>query len=537
MKTLVEPVTGAENTEKEEPEQLYISVPIDSDVIEGRRRMQCFSIITVKGIREQLVNAREIADVLSAIVDEQWTWKVKPLRDGRFIVAFPSTELARQAESKGSLHQFSFSLKLEPWTTDLGNIGKPEGPSRWVVVKQLPMDYWSQDMVARLLKSAGDLIYISSQSRDHGDDLLVLLRVRRPRRLPSNITCSMGHRKYNYQLELAKGRQAGATESKAIWLERDFNAQGDARTKPSLGGAHTQSHYGNAVDHLVPAERTQLTPQATIGPTTITKRGPLPTPLELYSATRLPQEADQFQAAEAQLVHNPTPLSTNVMVNDDAYQSKSPMRPSNYIKAHFNPKDKNTRPLNDGLMIDLSEASLKKIGNTWNLITEEAWQLITAGRLSTSTPPDPTGTGPTLTMRREALEAITTNCDSTLVLPRRRKRPRKDQSLEAPTMTKEKQIPPAREQRSTRGNKYRSGIVDHPNLTTVPITLSHMTDKDLIAEALQVGVLLDHPDGNAEQVINHLRSREAESGAGIQEGSQTLIPHNIQPQGQGTVSP
>ncbi|KAJ0973016.1 hypothetical protein J5N97_020975 [Dioscorea zingiberensis] len=202
-KTPVRKLAGMKTAEEEGPENLYISVPIDSDVIEGRRRMQRFSIIIVTGLR--VVDASRLRRP-----SRPWTatWEVKPLRDKRFIVAFPSAELARQTESKGPLHQFTFSLELEPWTPDQWNKGNPEGASRWVVIKQLPMDCWSRDLVARLLKPAGDLIYVSSQSRDFGDDLLVLLRVRRPRRLPSSIHCSMGHRKYNYHLELAPGQPA-----------------------------------------------------------------------------------------------------------------------------------------------------------------------------------------------------------------------------------------------------------------------------------------------------------------------------------------
>ncbi|KAJ0989083.1 hypothetical protein J5N97_007439 [Dioscorea zingiberensis] len=89
----------------------------------------------------------------------------------------------------------------------------------------------------------------------------------------------------------------------------------------------------------------------------------------------------QINDVEAHLAVNPIPRNLDVMAYDST-ESISPMRPSTYIKAHFNPSAENIKALNNGLMIDLSNATLKKIGNTWNLLTEDAWDLLTSGRLN-----------------------------------------------------------------------------------------------------------------------------------------------------------
>ncbi|KAJ0961257.1 hypothetical protein J5N97_000757 [Dioscorea zingiberensis] len=59
---------------------------------------------------EGWVGSDEIAGVVEALVDEQWTCDVKPLWDGRFIVPFPSVELARHTEATGPLRLFNFTL-------------------------------------------------------------------------------------------------------------------------------------------------------------------------------------------------------------------------------------------------------------------------------------------------------------------------------------------------------------------------------------------------------------------------------------------
>ncbi|KAJ0978028.1 hypothetical protein J5N97_013502 [Dioscorea zingiberensis] len=151
---------------------------------------------------------RQIFDVLSCIVDEEWKWEVKPLRDGRFIVAFPTAELARKTENGGPLRVLAFDFKLEPWTPDLWQTGKADGATRWVIVKNLPMECWSRDAAARLLKPAGDLVAVDRRSRYFGNDLLILLRIRWPRKMPSCIHCSMGIRQFTYTVELDDGQLA-----------------------------------------------------------------------------------------------------------------------------------------------------------------------------------------------------------------------------------------------------------------------------------------------------------------------------------------
>ncbi|KAJ0986235.1 hypothetical protein J5N97_004591 [Dioscorea zingiberensis] len=198
-----------ENTMKdsgEEPEQLYTSMAIDSDVLEGRERMKRFSIISVTEKRGGMVLTSDIKDVLSCLIDEQWSWEVKELRDGRFIAPFPTVALARQTEKKSPLKMLSFTLNFEPWTPDLWKKGRADGAIRWVIVKQLPMDCWSRDLVARLLKPSGDLVYVDGRSGEYGDDLRLLLRIRKPRRLPASIHCNLGTRQYNYTIEMERGQ-------------------------------------------------------------------------------------------------------------------------------------------------------------------------------------------------------------------------------------------------------------------------------------------------------------------------------------------
>ncbi|KAJ0967495.1 hypothetical protein J5N97_024412 [Dioscorea zingiberensis] len=182
---------------------------------------------------------------------------------------------------------------------------------------------------------------------------------------------------------------------------------------------------------------------------------------------------------------NPIEAQPDVIPNTDitvvpstiSAQLKSPLRPSNYIKAYHNPSDENIKTLNYGIGIDLSKASLRLIRNTWNLITDEAWELITSGQIIKDLH-NPPREKTARTKGRENTQD--TNPEKTLdeqpPPPKPRGIPRKNTPPDTSSnMAKHvnKQKPTGRTQRSTRGRKKEMEIEENLSLTTVPITLSH----------------------------------------------------------------
>ncbi|KAJ0961221.1 hypothetical protein J5N97_000815 [Dioscorea zingiberensis] len=614
------PTTEERKDSREEPKHLYISMAIDFDVLEGIERMKRFSIISVTEKRGGMVLVSDIKDVLSCLIDEQWNWEVKELRDGRFITPFPTAELARQTEAEGPLKMLSFTLNFEPWTPDLWKKDRADGAIRWVIVKQLPMDCWSRDLVARLLKPTGDLVYMDGRSGEYGDDLRLLLRIRRPRRLPANIHCSIGTRQYEYVLEMERGQPAlpwgdlqrtrkgdkvalvndtggpqvgeskqhqldnrkdkgkapmvevdeaqtrrserwptgiilrerrpslawnpspspaqpsdrrtaletgklnisqmvaddgtratDETRSAAMgliadsrsnhvdhdmWMEAAALEQRGAdlgesnradvdlymqvawrskrRCKETLGSIETHEETGlmSLVQQSTnPTKCLALTSQGievggphtnipeacegglhlregqTLGraqdlvTTSPKENGPLNNsvsdplllaqPREIQSPARIEAQpiltTEHHWAEEDQMAAIVEPMNSTVMANANV-QANSPMKSSNYIKAHFNPNDTNIKTLTNGIMIDLSQTTLRKIGNSWNLLTEEAWEIINKGNtLNTTTsfkPPKQTTTSPN--PRKDLIYPAPTNPqEEQPPMPRKRGRPKK----------------------------------------------------------------------------------------------------------------
>ncbi|KAJ0972492.1 hypothetical protein J5N97_020451 [Dioscorea zingiberensis] len=669
-------------------EQLYTLVALNKGILDGRERMKAFSIITVVESREGTVTIADITDILSHIVDENWNWIVKPLRDGRYIVAFPTTELARQTEKAGLLRVLAFDLKFKPWTPDLWQTGKAEGATRWVLVKNLPIDCWGRDEAASLLKPAGDLVAMDRRSQEYGNDLRLLLRIRWPRKMPTSIHCSMGVRQFNYTIELDAGQPAlpwddGGLASNSTTTVRGgapsvTTSQPEVERRPDKGKAPmmhteedasrctirrrptgiviaerppTESHHrttsntGSKVHHedQVPMATTRplkatepdkdgATPEQAADSTGIAAMGSIVSSLQKHvghhadstASPSLEEEtglaeplADQFmdamwrsptkqslemgstemsdkltqsspthmganqiqtqqghtsmrqargpnqrphvardlfaasgtQAQPSQVRSPPKPnkmteipLTTpgpiipcspnlhpephqtqNSGPNPDPipiavtnelpvinvmglppYQSKSPMRPFNYLMALYNPKEKNITPTINGLEIDLSKASLKNIGNTWNLITEDAWELIIKG--------------PDIITTRDTRGNNTARDTRGTTVGSQKGKAKKAKSLNKLT-TPEPQKVFNKASTTNKGQKKRKEKDTPLNLTTVLITLSQWPGERIVQEALKVGVLLDNFEGDIDQIAKHLRLSETEECNGGVDGN------------------
>ncbi|KAJ0975364.1 hypothetical protein J5N97_017329 [Dioscorea zingiberensis] len=129
--------------EEEQAEHHYISLATEEDMVEGLERMSKFTVITVVKLKRGFDNSQKIEEALKQIVVEPWKWTVKPLRDGRYITACPSTEIVKQLveemEIGGPIELPDFNLKFEAWSQDLWAPKRADGETRWVTVIQLPM--------------------------------------------------------------------------------------------------------------------------------------------------------------------------------------------------------------------------------------------------------------------------------------------------------------------------------------------------------------------------------------------------------------
>ncbi|KAJ0967886.1 hypothetical protein J5N97_024803 [Dioscorea zingiberensis] len=149
--------------------------------------------------------------------------------------------------------------------------------------------------------------------------------------------------------------------------------------------------------------------------------------------------------------------------------------------------------LRGNIKLDLNKDALRRINNTWNLITDVAWDTITSRNgMHENTPTLP------------RTEKSNTREDGTLVdveprpegikTPKKRGRPRKNKPPIPPIITQPaspntKQIQPNMEtqpRRSIRKLKPSAKARESTSLQTVPLTIAEWNNEDIISKALKV---------------------------------------------------
>ncbi|KAJ0975284.1 hypothetical protein J5N97_017249 [Dioscorea zingiberensis] len=203
------PVTGKAKQTGEragEYENHYISLAQDSNMIAGKEKMRRFSIAKITEARGVIVDGHKVEELLKGRINAQWNWDARILRDGRYIIECPSAVIARQIEKAGKMESPEFTLEFTPWTTALYRPAKAEGALRWVLVKNLPMCFRDLESIARMLKPVGDLVLIGERGAHDTEDFRAFIRIRRPRRLPSAIHCSVSTLQHTYIVELEEGQ-------------------------------------------------------------------------------------------------------------------------------------------------------------------------------------------------------------------------------------------------------------------------------------------------------------------------------------------
>ncbi|KAJ0977994.1 hypothetical protein J5N97_013468 [Dioscorea zingiberensis] len=183
-----------------------------------RRQMSSSPMSSTSGARPSLsvlpalwrggviVDGHKVEELLKGRINAQWNWDARILRDGRYIIECPSAVIARQIEKAGKMESPAFTLEFTPWTTALYGPAKAEGALRWVLVKNLPMCFWDLESIARMLKPVGDLVLIGERGAHDTEDFRAFIRIRRPRRLPSAIHCSVSTLQHTYIVELEEGQ-------------------------------------------------------------------------------------------------------------------------------------------------------------------------------------------------------------------------------------------------------------------------------------------------------------------------------------------
>ncbi|KAJ0963190.1 hypothetical protein J5N97_028312 [Dioscorea zingiberensis] len=178
--TPLTPPPEQKKTEDEDDDEVhFISLALDSEMLQDKEELKSHTLITIKKIREGFVDHRRLAAVLAEIEDEAWNWEMEEYSDRTFLVACPSPSKAPQMEAHREVELPEFTYCCSPWTPDHWLPGKAEGEARWVTIERLPIFCRSRETVSRMLKPIGELIHIDSNCGRRSEIFRAALRVSR----------------------------------------------------------------------------------------------------------------------------------------------------------------------------------------------------------------------------------------------------------------------------------------------------------------------------------------------------------------------
>lgn len=138
----------------------------------------------------------------------QYIDPVAQFRGNSYVVSLTSAEEVKKAYKLGEFKiSSSFglcSISLPPWTGDVVSDGIAMGTGTWVRLWNLPLHYWSWQVVVVVLRPVGDLVAISQGSQSSESYLEVLIRLRHRASIPHKVELNIGVRSFIMLITRAK---------------------------------------------------------------------------------------------------------------------------------------------------------------------------------------------------------------------------------------------------------------------------------------------------------------------------------------------
>ncbi|KAJ0967592.1 hypothetical protein J5N97_024509 [Dioscorea zingiberensis] len=189
-----------------EEETHHASLSVDTVMMAEREELQRCSIATVVKMTGCLASPLKVTAAAAEMFGPDLKWSAEPYEDDRILLHCPSEKIAREMEKIGEVTFPGFIVRFEPWTLDSDFSVKAEGEIRWLTGKGLPMFGRKIDTIARILKPIGELVHLGSREACFAGHFRAMVRLRRGRRFPATIHCSILRRKYFVRVELEHGQ-------------------------------------------------------------------------------------------------------------------------------------------------------------------------------------------------------------------------------------------------------------------------------------------------------------------------------------------
>ncbi|KAJ0983021.1 hypothetical protein J5N97_011276 [Dioscorea zingiberensis] len=186
-------------------ESHIVSTAIDDMTVEEVQKLRKYVILTVVKGFAGLRPHEKVKEEVAALVAPGLKWTSQPFEDGRILLHCPSEDLARRIESLGEMIFSSFTVRCEPCPAATNATGKADGEVRWITATGLPIFCRRRDMIARMLKPVGDLVYLAKSGAFFVGTCKAAVRIRRGRKLPTTVKYNALTEQFTIRIQLDRG--------------------------------------------------------------------------------------------------------------------------------------------------------------------------------------------------------------------------------------------------------------------------------------------------------------------------------------------
>ncbi|KAJ0962566.1 hypothetical protein J5N97_027688 [Dioscorea zingiberensis] len=218
-------------------ENHYVSLSTDSILMEERELLRRSSVASVVKTLRGLGESRKVVEATASLFEPELKWSSECYEDDRILIHCPTEKIARELEKRGEITFSDFIVRYQPWSMDIDPSEKADGETRWIAGKGLPTFGRNIDTIARILKPVGDLVHLVLHGPNIVGHFRALVRLRRGRKFPAIIHATLLQRKYKVRLDLESGQPP------LPWC------MAPEKTGEEMG--HGQADAGNERDNMV----------------------------------------------------------------------------------------------------------------------------------------------------------------------------------------------------------------------------------------------------------------------------------------------
>ncbi|XP_020244837.1 uncharacterized protein LOC109822964 isoform X1 [Asparagus officinalis] len=123
---------------------------------------------------------------------QRWSGKVFPLQANSFLIEFPSVFQLSEAVDIKTINFEIFKGCIAPWNENFGMKTIDSSFYQWIKFKNLPLQFWSTDIIAKIVGTFGEMIKCCKNISEklNGQDVRILVKIKSADCIPQTILCS-----------------------------------------------------------------------------------------------------------------------------------------------------------------------------------------------------------------------------------------------------------------------------------------------------------------------------------------------------------